>query len=165
MKKIFQENKVFIVLFAVVVVCFVIVMFVLLKNFFGTTANKYGDRLDGIDNVRITEDKQKEIKSKLEEKEKVETTSIAISGKSIYISIKFKDTASLAEAQSIAVSSLDEFSNEEKAFYDFEFTLLQDKTEKNDGFKIMGAKNVNGTNLTWNNNNIKDKEDDKDNKK
>lgn len=165
MKKIFQKNKVFIALFATVVVCAIIVIFVLLKNFFGTTANKYGDRLDGIDNVRITEEKQDDLKNKLTGKDQVENATVNISGKIIYVTLKFTEKASLAEAQSIAVTVLDEFSDEEKKFYDFEFTLLQDKSEKNDGFKIMGAKNTNGANIAWNNNNLKDKDDNKDDKK
>ena len=44
-------------------------------------------------------------------------------------------------------------------FYDFEFTLKQNATEKTEGFLIMGAKNVNGSNLVWNNNNSTSEED------
>ena len=48
---------------------------------------------------------------------------------------------------------MEQFSDEEKAFYDIHFTLVCEKSETNDGFTIMGSKNVNGTNLIWNNNN------------
>ena len=78
---------------------------------------------------------------------------MAITGKIVYIKINFNESASLVEAESVAVKALDNFSDSEKAFYDFEFTLAQAATDKTEGFKIMGAKNVNGSNLVWNNNN------------
>ena len=71
----------------------------------------------------------------------------------VYFRFTFNSTASLVEAQSFAVKALDDFSDTEKAYYDFHFTLIEEASEKNEGFKIMGAKNVNGTNLVWDNNN------------
>lgn len=153
MKKKIGENRIYIIFAIIIVICAGVILAVLIKNFFGTGADKYGDRLDGIDKVKISEEKQKEIEEKLEEKDKISDVGVSIYGKIIYISFKFEDGISLAEAKTQAVSSLDEFSEEEKAFYDFQFSLKQDKTEKNDGFNIMGAKNVNGTKVAWVNNN------------
>ena len=76
-----------------------------------------------------------------------------IPSNTIYIKINFNEKATLVEAQSIAVKSLEKFTEDEKKFYDFEFTLYQESTEQKEGFRIMGAKNVNGSNLVWNNNN------------
>ena len=70
-----------------------------------------------------------------------------------YIRIAFEAGADLDTSKSIAVKSLEQFSEEEKKFYDVHFTLVSEKTDTNEGFTIMGAKNVNGTNLIWNNNN------------
>ena len=75
------------------------------------------------------------------------------SGDGIDIKIVFKSDATLTEAQNIALLSLDNFTEEEKAFYDFEFTIKQEASETTEGFLLMGAKNVNGTNLVWVNNN------------
>ena len=46
----------------------------------------------------------------------------------------------LEEAEGVALKSLDEFSDEEKAFYDFNFTLKQNSTENSDGFIINDRK-------------------------
>ena len=67
--------------------------------------------------------------------------------------MNFVATASLVEAQGKALELLEKFNDEEKKFYDFHFTLEQKKSETGSGFIISGAKNVNGTNLVWNNNN------------
>ena len=60
----------------------------------------------------------------------------------------------LAEAESLALKSLDEFSEEEKKFYDFNYTLKQNSTDTSDGFIISGARNKSGTGLIWNNNRV-----------
>jgi hypothetical protein len=65
----------------------------------------------------------------------------------------------LEEAEGIALKSLEEFTEEEKEFYDFNFTLKQNANEKSEGFVISGAKNKNGTKLIWNNNTPVEKEE------
>ena len=52
-------------------------------------------------------------------------------------------------------------SDDKKAYYDFSFTIESAETEDAEGFLLMGAKNKNGTNLVWNNNNttVTDEED------
>src|SRR5574344_16687 len=90
--------------------------------------------------------------SRIKESKLVSDAKIDVTGKIVYIKINFNSSASLVEAESVAVKSLDYFSSDEKAFYDFEYTLSQNSENDSDGFIIMGAKNVNGSNLVWNNN-------------
>ena len=154
MKKMFRENKTLFILLMIALVCIIISFILLFKYFyFGNGQSKYGDRLKGIESVTITEEKKSDVKTFLEENEKVTSASVGITGKIVYIKINFTEKASLPEAESLAVKSLEKFSDEEKNFYDFSFTLYQEANENGDGFRIMGAKNVNGSNLVWNNNN------------
>ncbi len=154
MKKMYRENRTLFVLLAIALVCILLSIVLLFKYFyFGNGESKYGNRLDGIQNVTISDDSKNDIKSKIENNKLVSSASVEITGKIVYIKINFNESASLVEAESVAVKSLDNFSDSEKAFYDFDFTLAQAATDKTEGFKIMGAKNVNGSNLVWNNNN------------
>ena len=114
--------------------------------------------MDGIDKVAITDSKRLDVEAKAKESKGVSNAEVLVTGKIIYIRISFDTTVSLVDAQSTAVKLLEEFSDEEKNFYDIQFTLVQDATDNSAGFKIMGAKNVNGLNLVWNNNNISEKE-------
>ena len=160
MKKFFKENRTLFILMVVAIVCIIVSIVLLFKYFyFGNGGSNYGDRLEGIENVRISDDKQREVASKIDENELVNHTDVNITGKRVDIRIVFNEKASLVDAQGVALKSLDNFSDEEKSFYDFEFTLKQDATEKTEGFLIMGAKNVNGSNLVWNNNNSTSEED------
>ena len=155
MKKYLKENKTLLILMFIAIVCIVVSIVLLFKYFYwGNGGTKYGSRLEGIENVEIKDDKKNSIASTISESDLVQSASVTVTGKRVDIRIVFEDKASLVDAQGVALKSLDNFTDEEKAFYDFEFTLKQLATEKADGFLIMGAKNVNGSNLVWNNNNI-----------
>ena len=154
MKKYLKDNKTLLILMVVAIACMVLSVILLFKYFyFGNGGTKYGSRLEGIENVQINDDRKKEISSKLEESELVKSANITINGKRIDIKMVFESKANLNDAEGVAVKSLDNFSEEEQAFYDFGFTLKQEAEADTEGFLIMGAKNVNGSNLIWNNNN------------
>lgn len=138
----------------IIIACAAISVGLLLKYFyFGNGGSKYGDRLDGIEAAIISDDKKSEVVNSIKEGKNVKDATVTITGKIIYIRIAFEAGADLDTSKSIAVKSLEQFSEEEKKLYDVQFTLVSDKTDTNEGFTIMGAKNVNGTNLIWTNNN------------
>ena len=166
MKKMYKENKTLFIILLVALICIIISGALLFKYFyFGNGQTKYGDRLKGIEEVSITDEHKDEIVKSIEEDEKVINANLLVTGKIIYIKINFDNKATLPEAQSVAVKSLDKFSDTEKGFYDIQYTLYQEANEDGNGFRIMGAKNVNGTNLVWNNNNATTTKDDKEEKK
>lgn len=151
-KKIWTENRVLFVLFVIVLVCLLIIMGVFLKYFFGSSKSSYGDRLEGIKEVEVTDDVKNKFLSAMENDELISESSIKVKGKIIYIALHFKDGVSLVEAQSKALASLMVFEQNYLDFYDFNYTLKGNATESSEGFLIMGAKNVNGSGLVWNNN-------------
>lgn len=154
MKKLYHENKTLFVLLTVALVCIVLSIILLFKYFyFGNGETKYGNRLDGIESVTISDDALSDAESKIKDNKLVSNATVKVTGKIVYIKITFDVAASLVEGESVAVKSLDYFTEAEKAFYDFNYTLYQESTSDKDGFIIMGAKNVNGSNLVWNNNN------------
>ena len=138
----------------IIIACAAISVGLLLKYFyFGNGGSKYGDRLDGIEAAIISDNKKSEVANSIKEGKNVKDATVTITGKIIYIRIAFEAGADLETSKAIAVKTLEQFSDEEKAFYDIHFTLVSEKNEASDGFTIMGSKNVNGTNLIWNNNN------------
>ena len=154
MKKFIRNNKAICFMLLIIIACIGVSIGLLLKYFyFGNGGSKYGDRLDGIEAVLIADDKKNEVANSLKEEKNVKDATVTVTGKIIYIRIAFEAGADLETSKSIAVKSLEQFSEDEKKFYDVNFTLVSDKTDNSDGFTIMGAKNVNGTNLIWNNNN------------
>ena len=153
MKKFYRENRVLVILAGVVLICMVISIFLLFKYFyFGNGNDKYGDRLNIIEGLEINDKRQEEIINKIKENKLVNDSQIIINGAIINFIINFKEEVSLVEAESVAVTILDEFSNEEKNAYDISFNLLEDKTETSEGFNMWGAKNAGREKIVWNNN-------------
>ena len=154
MKKYIQENKTLLILMTIAIICIVTSTILLFKYFyFGNGGTKYGSRLDGIEAVQINDDKINNIISKIEADALVETVKLKVTGKIVYIKLTFTQDASITDAETIALKSLENFTDEEKAFYDFQFTIEQKANTKTEGFLNVGAKNANGTNLVWGNNN------------
>lgn len=152
-KKFYKEHRVFTILMAVVIVCVILIVTVLIQCFYvGNGNDKYGNRLEGIENYQISESRQNDFEHNQANNDKVKSVDLIITGKIIYITFQFQENVDLVEAESIALKSLEEFSEDEQNFYDFNITLKKKSTESSDGFIISGAKNKNGSGLKWNNN-------------
>ena len=159
LKKIWQENSVLFVLLFILIACLIAISVVVVTYFIGDSSSKYGDRLEGIENYPFDEDMQNEIIAQIEEN--VESVTMRVSGKVIYITITFAPATTLVEGQSVALASLDYFNEETLSFYDLEYMIQADDTEDAEGFQIIGAKNVSGTGgIVWNNNTEFDKEEE-----
>ena len=153
LKKIWQENSVLFVLLFILIACIIAICVVVFTYFVGDSSSKYGDRLEGIEDYPFDEDTQNDIIGQIEENEIVEDVTMRVSGKIIYITITFVPETTLVEGQSIALASLDYFSEETLSFYDLEYMIEADSTEETEGFQLIGARNVSGTGgIVWNNN-------------
>lgn len=153
LKRFYKEHRVFTILMSIVIVCLILIITVLIQIFyFGNGNDKYGDRLEGIDNVRISESKESDYENNVKATGKVKNCDLSVTGRIIYVTMQFEEAVDLEEAKSVALKSLESFSDEELAFYDFDFTLKKNSSEKVEGFLISGARNRNGSGLVWNNN-------------
>lgn len=152
-KKILQENSVLLVLFVILIACLIAISVVVVKYFVGDSSSKYGDRLEGIDKYPFGEKEQNELKDKIKEDKLVVDVKTRTSGKTIYITICFDSSATLVEAQSKALASLEYFNEDILSFYDIQYMIKADSTDKTEGFQIMGSHNISGTGgIVWNNN-------------
>lgn len=152
LKNSWNQNRVLFVLTTILVVCLVLIFIVAIDYFLGTSKDKYGDRLDGIKSVEVTKNEITKLENKIKEDDKIIDCEINQIGKVIYVNIKFNGDITLVEAEGKALNTIELFSEKERKFYDLNYSLLQDATDSNAGFSIMGTKNVNGTGLLWNNN-------------
>lgn len=152
LKEIWGKNKVLIVLGIILIICFIAIIIVTVSYFFGGSESVYGDRLEDIENYPIEDSFIDEYIANLEADEMINSVSFDVRGRIIYIDIDFVGDTSLVEAQSKAAASIEQFSEETLIYYDINFTLTSASTENSEGFTIMGARNVAGSGLVWNNN-------------
>lgn len=151
-KELWTKNKILWVLLFILLVCFITIMVVCFTFFFGGNESEYGDRLNGVENHEVTETFKEEYKSELISDDLVSDASIRTSGRVIYVNIKFANDTALVEAQSKATASLEKFADNILDYYDINFILSCDETDNSEGFTILGARNVSGSGIVWNNN-------------
>lgn len=152
LKELWGNNKVLIVLGIILIICLIAIITVTFSFFLGGNKGVYGDRLNGIDKHPVTNNIKSEYKTSLESEKSVTKVSIDTKGKIIYIIINFASDTSLEDAKNLAASSLEKLNEDILSFYDISFTLKCEKSENSEGFTILGAKNVAGSGLIWNNN-------------
>lgn len=151
LKSFYKNNRVYSILMIISIICIVAILVGVLLYFLGQTSkDKYGNRLDGIESVQINNDRITEIEKKITENELVKSTEMDIRGKLIYVTI-ILNNGTHTDSESIAQTSLELFSEEEKAFYDIQYIVdnADDSTEEN--FPIMGYIKAGNSVIKWTN--------------
>ena len=159
-----MKNKTF-VIFLVLFVVFIAILLFLRGIFFPGHGSNYGNRLDGINKISFTKKDQSKVVDFVKADEKVTSAKMNIHGKIINVIFNVNKDVSIEDARAIAASSLNNFSDKVKKFYDIQFIITKTdeegeevKTQKEDGteeteirkaFPIMGYKNSNKDNIVW----------------
>ena len=95
MKKFIKNNKLTVITFIICLI-FVILVFAIKLTLFPNEGRAiYGDRLEGIEKVEITSKQQKNIISKLEEKDEVKSVETDIKGRILNVIITVNDDVEL----------------------------------------------------------------------
>lgn len=154
MKKISQfisKYKIyFLILLAIIVLEFA---FIKVKDFLYPDDKNtvYGARLNGIDEVTITDNEQKDLISKLKENKDISSASIHIQGKIINIIVIATTKENTVELmEEVSNNFIKEFSSKELAFYDFQFFVKNEDANYN----LIGYKNKNSEIIIWNSDEI-----------
>jgi len=156
-KKVWEENKVLLVLAIILVVCLIIFAVVAITYFYGSSDSVYGNRLDITKEVTLNDKLLKDIKKELEAKEIVKNASLKLKGKIVYININYVDETKMTDAKKTAEEIVSLFNEDELEVYDLQFTINTLSTSDVVGYTLMGARNANGSDLViWNNYNIKE---------
>ena len=146
-RKWIKNNKGFtiIILLALVLIIILTIIFIsLLKN---NSSSKYGNRLDGIEDVEIAKEVYDGVKEEIMATELVEEATIRLQGKIVYTTIVLKSDTEADKAKEIASNTLDNYTEEELKYYDFSYFLKWNNEE--DITVITGNKHTNMESITW----------------
>ena len=146
-KKWINKNKGLAILLLLTIIFVIILLIIFIELLIGGSSNKYGNRLDGIDKVKISNETYESVKKEVEDTELVEKVETRLQGKIVYTTIELKDGITVEKAKEIAVNTLDNYSEEELKYYDFSF-FLKWKGEEKDTV-ITGNKHHNLDSITW----------------
>ncbi len=150
-KEFYKRNRVYSILMIVSLVCIVSILVGVIVYFVGqTTRDKYGNRLEGIDNVKISDTKKNEVINKIKENELVDSADIDIKGKLIYVNITLK-TGKHTDSEAICQTSLEAFSEDEKKFYDIQYIVSNKDNNIEENFPVMGYIKAGNSVIKWTN--------------
>lgn len=147
MKKFIKNNKVTAVAFIICVI-FVILVFAIKLTFFPNEGTAiYGDRLDGIEEVEITDDEQDKIISSLEGKDEVKKVETDIKGRTLNVLITVNDDVELDPAKALTSSITDTLDKDQLGFYDIQVFISKDNDDAR--FPIIGYKHQDKDEFSW----------------
>jgi hypothetical protein len=134
----------------IIIVIFVIILGIVVKNFFfpDDAEAYYGTRLEGIEKIKITDKKKKELKENFKDASK--SVTVRLQGRIIYVDVKVNDDVSVDTARDLANKTLEKLSEDEKAYYDVQFIISNEKDK--DHFPIIGYKHHTKSAIAWNKN-------------
>ena len=147
MKNFIKNNKVTVVAFIICVI-FVILVFAVKLTFFPNEGTAiYGDRLDGIEEVEITDKQQEDIIKALEDKDEVKKVSCDIKGRTLNVLITVNDDVELDPAKSLTSSITENLEEDQTSYYDIQVFISKDNDDTR--FPIIGYKHQNKDGFSW----------------
>ena len=142
-----QDNIILLVLMGILLVCFIAICLLFYKYFYaGTSETKYGDRLEEVEQHKLSATLNEDIKSVFAETKSVGDVKVNVQGLIIYINIDFAESVKVADAQSIAIKALDKIGEDNLSFYEVQFILT---CADNENFPVLGSKNANSLKVVW----------------
>ena len=151
--KFIKKHKIeFIALFTIIIIC--ILGYFAVKPLLGNDSNKYGNRLDGIENVKITDEQVKKLTSEMEENKDVKSIKYDLQGRLIYIILEVSNETAVDVSKGYANKILNYFDDEQKTYYDMQVIIKSDSKES-EVYPIIGAKHKTSTSFIWDNKSTK----------
>ncbi len=149
-KKNKSDNIMLIILILILIVCFSVFGVLFYKYFYaGVSSSKYGNRLDGIENFKLSETLEDDINALYTKETSVSTVTVDVIGKIVYVNIEFKESIKTDKAKTLASKALDKIGKENLTYYEVQFILTYNGKEKNNNFPIWGSKNANSSKVSW----------------
>ena len=127
----------------------IIILFIICaRMIFSTGETEYGQRLNGL--VKIESSVVESVISSVKENNVVEDVTVRIQGKIVYTTITYKKGTKVDKAKEIAKKTLEKYSEEAIASYDFAYFIKESVPEEETKyFLLAGTKHPNKDVISW----------------
>lgn len=123
-----KKNKLLIPIIVILVFLLIITAICLKGMFFGSNSlSAYGDRLKGIENVKLEQSKIDSVKDYIMSNKNCNSVTYNLSGKQVKFIIEVKEETDELSVESLLNGLLTKFSDDEKNFYDFQVFIINEK--------------------------------------
>lgn len=143
-----KKNKKVVMIIGIIVIILLGLFLVKILIFPTLGKNRYGNRLDGIEQVSISKDSMTKMEEELEKESEIESVSTDVKGKIVNIMMEVKAGTKVEDAKKIADKTLEYFKKEEKEFYDIQVFL----TSSDENYPYIGYKHKTSKGFMWTNN-------------
>ena len=149
MKIFFNENKKQCIIGGIIflAIFFIIIIWLFIVPVFSN--NKYGDRLDGIEDHKISSSTIDEIENTLKENKQVSEVTYHNEGRILNFIITVSNDTKPEDAKALDDVILDKISDDDKGYYDIQ--ILIDTEEENESYPIAGYKNKSSDDFVYGN--------------
>lgn len=153
MRELIKNHKKLTIAIGVSLILLLIILVFFSMLLIGGSSNKYGNRLDGIENVKITDDEIDTMEIEMMEKEEINDVNIRIQGKIINVILTFNSDVDSKKAKEVATATLESFSEEQLDFYNVQYFLTRESAgEEDTPYVITGNKHPLLDEIGWTNN-------------
>ena len=150
--KYFKKHKVELICLIIFIVLLLGCLGVFLMLWFGGSGEVYGNRLEGIEKVPVSEGYLNDIEKALKENEKVTKVSSHIEGRLINFMITVNDDTSISSSKQLSKIIKDNFTESELKFYDIQVYILDSGANETSTYPIIGYKHKTTEDFVWSNN-------------
>ena len=106
-KEFYKRNRVYSILMLISLVCIVSILVGVIVYFIGQTSkDKYGNRLDGIENVQIADEEVSKLVKEMEEIKDIKSVKYNLQGRLIYIIMEVANDTALEVSKGYANKTL-----------------------------------------------------------
>jgi len=159
-RKIWEENRVLMVLAIILIVCVIVFAAVAIPYFYGSSDDVYGTRLDVTKKVSLNKKLLEDIEKEIGMNQFVIKSKVTLKGKIVYVNIDFVESTEMDAAKLVAEDVIKLFNEDELEVYDIQFTITSPDADEFVGYTLMGARNHSGNGIVvWNNYNIEEPEE------
>ncbi len=146
------QHKIKLLLLGVFILVFIIALFVLINLLYpDSRKDVYGNRLDGINSNKVSNQTITQIKDKISTTGLVENIEYLLKGRLISFIIKVKSDIKVDESKKVVETINELLEDNIKSFYDIEVIILENKDESKN-YPIFAYKHKTSEKFVWTNN-------------
>ena len=135
------------IVFVLSIVLLIILAVIFVKLLTGGSSDKYGNRTEGIEDVKISNEVYDGVKTELMDTGLVKEVKVRLQGKIIYTTINLNSDVSVDKAKELASNTLDNYEAEMLEFYDYSYFLRWEREESTS--VVTGNKHHNLDTISW----------------
>lgn len=145
-----KKHRFAIITVVIFLVLVILALFALKEIFFpNDKASVYGNRLDGISEVSISDKDISKIKKELTDAKFIETVTHTIEGRRLNFVVTVVAKTDLINAKTSGDVIISNLSDEVKTFYDIQLFIKEKNSDKESLYPIIGYKHKTSINFVW----------------